>query len=114
MLKALLSTYLRTYRKRSGLSQKEVATLIAAISSTTVSRHEAGNRALSLADAFAYEALFGVPASALFPGEYEKARSRVEAGAIGLLGKLAQAGEETSTIRQKRLFLEALVRRVRT
>lgn len=113
MLKALLPTYLRTYRKRSGLSQKEVATLIAAISSTTVSRHEAGNRALSLADAFTYEALFGVPASALFPGEYEKSRSRVEAQAIGLLGKLARAGTETSAIRQKRFFLEGLMRRVR-
>jgi transcriptional regulator with XRE-family HTH domain len=113
MLKALLPTYLRTYRKRSGLSQQEVAALISAISSATVSRHEAGNRALSLADAFTYEALFGVPASALFPGEYEKARSRVADRAIGLLGKLARSGKETSAIRQKRLFLEELLRRVR-
>jgi transcriptional regulator with XRE-family HTH domain len=78
MSKASLHTYLRTYRKRSGLSQKEVAALIDAVSSTTVSRHEASRRGLSLADAFTYEALFGVPASALFPGEYDQARSLIE------------------------------------
>lgn len=113
MSKASLHTYLRTHRKRSGLSQKEIAALIDAVSSTTVSRHEAARRKLSLADAFTYEALFGVPASALFPGEYDNARAGVEARAIGLLGKLARSGEDTLATRQKRLFLEGLVRRVR-
>ena len=113
MSKASLHTYIRTHRKRSGLSQGEIATLIGAISGTTVSRHEAARRKLSLVDAFTYEALFGVPASALFPGEYERAREGVEARAVGLLGKLAREGKDTSTARQKRLFLEALVRRVR-
>ena len=78
-----------------------------------LARHEAARRKLSLADAFTYEALFGVPASALFPGEYDNARAGVEARAIGLLGKLARSGEDTLATRQKRLFLEGLVRRVR-
>ena len=106
-----LPTYLRTYRKRSGLSQKEIAILIAAVSRTTISRHENARRGLSLADAFAYEALFGVPASALFPKEYEKARAGVEARALGLLGKLAR---EKRTKQHKRIFLAGLLRRVRS
>jgi len=113
MSKALLQTYLRTHRKRSGLSQQEVAELIAAVSGTTVYRHEASHRSLSLADAFTYEALFSVPASALFPGEYRKARALIEARAIALLEKLARSGKDTSGTWQKRLFLEGLVRRVR-
>lgn len=113
MSKASLHTYLRTHRKRAGLSQKEVAALIDAVSSTTVSRHEAARRGLSLPHAFAYEALFGVPASALFPGEYERARSLIEERAIRLIGELVRLGDESSATRHKRLFLEGLVRRVR-
>ena len=113
MSKAPLPTYLRTHRKRSNLSQKEVAFLVAALSGTTTSRHEFGRRLPSLADAFAYEALFGVPASALFPEEYEKARIRVEARAIGLLGKLSRTGKDSAVLRQKIRFLEGLLRRVR-
>lgn len=88
--------------------------MIAAESSTTVSRHESALRALSLADAFVYEALYGIPASALFPGEYEKARSLMEERAIRLLGELARSGDESSAARHKRVFLETLVRRVRS
>lgn len=109
-----LPIYLRTYRKRSGLSQKEIAILIAAVSRTTISRHETARRGLSLSDAFAYEALFGVPASALFPKEYEKARAGVEARALGLLGKLARESKDTRTKQHKRVFLAGLLRRVRS
>lgn len=114
MSKASLHTYLRTHRKRSGLSQREIASLIDAGSRTTVSRHEDALRGLTLANAFAYEALFGVPASGLFPGEYEKARSLIETRALGLLGELVRSGDDTSATRHKRLFLEGLVRRVRS
>lgn len=114
MSKAPLPTYLRTYRKRSCLSQREIAVLIATLSGTTVSRHEEGSRSPSLADALAYEALFGVPASALFPREYEKARAGVEARALGLLGKLTREGKDAPRHRHKRLFLETVLRRVRS
>ena len=113
MSKASLHTYLRTHRKRAGLSQREVATLIAAISGTTVSRHEGARRHLSLSDAFTYEVLFGVPPSALFPGEYRRACALIEARALALLKGLADSDKDTRGTRRKRLFLEELVRRVR-
>jgi transcriptional regulator with XRE-family HTH domain len=114
MSKASLQTYLRTHRKRAGLSQREVAMLIAAVSGATVSRHEGARRRLSLTDAFTYEALFGVSPSALFPGEYARARAFIEARALGLLKRLADSGKDTASTIQKRRFLEELVRRVRS
>jgi transcriptional regulator with XRE-family HTH domain len=114
MAKAYLSTQLRTHRKRAYLTQTEVAILIAVLSGTTVSRHEAGDRRISLEDAFAYEALFGIPASALFPGAYEKAREGVSARALGLLGKLSRDGPDTPAARHKQRFLESVLRRLRS
>lgn len=114
MSKAPLRTYLRTHRKRSGLSQPEVAALIAAVSSTTVSRHESARRKLSVTDALTYEALFGVPVSALFPGEFERVRVLAEARALCLLERLARSAKDTPVTRQKRLFLEGLLRRLRS
>jgi DNA-binding XRE family transcriptional regulator len=114
MSKATLLNRLRTQRKRAYLSQTEVATLIAALSGTTVSRHEAGGRKLSLEAAFAYEALFGIPASALFPGEYEKAREGVAARIVGLLGKLSREKLDTPPARHKRQFLESARERLRS
>ena len=113
MSKAPLTMHFRTHRKRSNLSREEIAFLIEELSGSTVSRHEAGSRAPSLADALAYEVLFGIPVSALFQGEYERARARTETQAIRLLGKLKRGAKETAVIRQKILFLEDLLRRVR-
>jgi transcriptional regulator with XRE-family HTH domain len=104
---------LRTYRKRSGLSQEEIAFLIDASSGTTVSRHEDLHRVPSLANAFGYEAIFGIPPSALFPGEYEKMRAQIESRAITLLGKLTREGKEDTLTVYKRKYLEGLLRRVR-
>lgn len=113
MSKAPLTNHFRMHRKRSNLSQREIAFLIAALAGPTVSRHESGHRAPSLADALAYEALFGVSAATLFPREYEKARARVEARAARLLGKLRRGARDNAVIRQRLSFLEELLRRVR-
>lgn len=113
MSKAPLPAYLRTHRKRSGLSQEEISFLTGAPSRSRVSRHEYSRRVPFLADAFAYEAIFGVPASALFPGEYEKARALIESRAITLLGSLTRGGKSDELTVYKRKFLEALLRRVR-
>lgn len=112
MATAPLATYLRTHRKRSGLSQDQIACLIDLSSGTTVSRHEATHRAPTFEQAFAYEVLFGAPASALFPGEYEKARRRIEVNAIRLLEVVV--GQPESRAREHRVkFLETVIRRVR-
>jgi transcriptional regulator with XRE-family HTH domain len=112
MSKAPLHTYLRTYRKRSGLSQREVALLIDFLAAGNVSRHETGDRVPSFEQAFAYEAVFGIPASALFPGEYEKARRQVETQAQQLFEKLSQK-PKTAASKRRLEFLRSLLWRVR-
>ena len=67
-----LENYLRTYRKRSGLSQDEVAYLLGCQNGTKVSRYERFARKPSLETLFAYEVVFGAPARELFAGVYQK------------------------------------------
>ena len=67
-----LDNYLRTYRKRSGLSQEEVAFLLGGEDRATVSRYERQVRQPSLSALCAYEVILGVPARELYRGTYEK------------------------------------------
>src|SRR5439155_20600695 len=63
-----LENYLRTYRKRSGLTQREVAFLVGCRNGAQVSRYEKRRRLPPLRTALACEAAFGVPVSVLFAG----------------------------------------------
>jgi transcriptional regulator with XRE-family HTH domain len=81
-----LNNYLKTHRKRASLSQDEVAFLVGTSGGAKVSRYERARRVPSLETAFAYEALFGVPARELFAGVYET----VERGLRGRAQRLAQ------------------------
>jgi len=63
--------YLRTYRKRAGLTQDELALLLGCTSGTKVSRYERLTREPNLETAFACQAIFGVPAHELFPSIYQ-------------------------------------------
>lgn len=65
-----LTTYLLTYRKRTGLSQGEIAFLLGISSGTTVSKHETGARKPFLKAALSYEIILGEPACELFAGWY--------------------------------------------
>jgi len=67
-----LNNYLRAYRKRSGLSQDEVAYLLGSSTGTKVSRYERGGRQPNLDTALAYEAIFRVPTRVLFAGRQQK------------------------------------------
>jgi transcriptional regulator with XRE-family HTH domain len=66
-----LPNYLRTYRKRAGLSQDEVAFLLGCQSGTKASRYERRTRKPNLETILAYEVLFGAPARELFAGIFE-------------------------------------------
>src|ERR1019366_3407404 len=63
-----LKNYLRAHRKRSGLSQSEVALLVGSQTGACVSRHERFRRQPTLQTALAYEIIFGTAARDLFPG----------------------------------------------
>jgi transcriptional regulator with XRE-family HTH domain len=86
-----LNNYLRSYRKRAGLTQKELAFLLGsgdASGRKRVGRYERGTRTPDLKTILAYEAIFGVPASKLFAGGYAKVEGQVKRRAQELSRKL--------------------------
>lgn len=88
-----LPNYLKTYRKRAGLSQEELAYVLGLSGGDKVSRLERRSRVPSLETLLAYEAAFGVPARELVAGLYEKVEEETRRRAKALARRLEQ-GEE--------------------
>jgi transcriptional regulator with XRE-family HTH domain len=65
-----LPHYLRSERKRAGLSQSDIATLLGDQTVSKVSRYERRHRVPPLLTALAYEAILGKPVAELFGGTY--------------------------------------------
>src|SRR5258708_8073266 len=80
-----LQNYLRTHRRRHGLSQAEVAMLLGAVSGTKVSRDENFTRMPGALTIFAFEIVFNQPASELFAGRYQAIRLAVQKPARRIL-----------------------------
>ena len=57
-----IMSYLKTYRKKGGLTQDEVAFLLGCESGTKISRFEHRARQPNLETAFACQVVFGIPA----------------------------------------------------
>src|SRR5437762_1650163 len=76
-----LNNYLKTHRKRAGFSQDDIASLVGLSDGARVSHYEQARRVPSLETAFAYEALFGIPARDLFPGMFATIQHRTRARA---------------------------------
>jgi transcriptional regulator with XRE-family HTH domain len=102
-----LQNYLRTYRKRSNLSQDEVAFLLGCQSGTKVSRYERHARKPNLETLFAYELVFNAPARELFAGVYQKVEKRIANRAQLLTRNLSRA-TPTPMATRKLQILEAI------
>ena len=63
-----LENYLRTYRRKSGLTQREVAFLLGWKNGAQLSRYEKRHTLPPLRTALAFEAIFKVPLGELFAG----------------------------------------------
>ena len=63
-----VKSYLRTVRRRSGLTQAEVAFLLGAGDGASMSRYERLSRRPSFRTALGFQAVFGMPADELLPG----------------------------------------------
>jgi len=70
MAQPKLHNYLKTYRRRAGLSQDELAYLLGCADGAKVSRYERRERQPSLETLLAYQVLLGPDASELFAGLY--------------------------------------------
>ena len=99
-----LASYLRTHRKQSGLSQRELARLLGYPDEGQVSRHERLYCVPPFQIALRYQAVFRVPISDLFPGAYETAKEAIEARLTQMehdLHECSAKGRNAATIARK-------------
>ena len=110
-----LENYLRAYRKRSGLTQREVAFLLGCENGAQVSRYEKRRRLPPLRTALACEAVFGAPVAELFGGMRDQVSKVIEKRLAELRSRLQaknSAGIKKSEVRlteQKLRWLDAHV-----
>lgn len=97
MARSKLKNYVRSYRKRTGFSQNEIAYLLGSKSGAKVSRYECFNREPRLKTVFAYEAVFGVPTQKLFGGVQQEAQKRTVKRAKLLAQKLSRKPQSRET-----------------
>jgi len=73
-----LDNYLRTHRRKAGLSLRELGMLLAYADECAVSRHERSKTQPPILIAIAYEVIFRTPVAALFPGMRETVELTIE------------------------------------
>ena len=82
---------LQILRKRSGLSQKDLAHLLGFRSEAPISRHERSDTVPNLLTALGYQAIFRIPISELFPGLYETVEAGIEEQLVKMEGELHES-----------------------
>ena len=83
-----LDNYLRTHRKKLGLTQRDVAFLLGCHSGAKVSRYERLGRVPGISTIFAYETIFQKPARELFAGVYDRTERETLRRARQLVSRL--------------------------
>jgi transcriptional regulator with XRE-family HTH domain len=107
-----LENYLRAHRKRSGLSQDEVAFLLGSRSGTKVSRYESFARTPGLRTALALAVIFRASAREIFAGLFEEEAQRAASQARLLSARLSEDNASRKTTR-KLITLKASIATVR-
>lgn len=69
---------LRSHRRMSGLTQRELASVIGYLTRFQIARHEESSAIPAFIVAISYEVVFRVPISELFPGLYRSVEARIE------------------------------------
>ena len=104
-----LKNYLRTYRKRAGLSQGEVAFLLGCEDGTKVSRYERFSREPNFQTAIACEVLFGASSRELFAGVFQKVEKETKKRARLLVRRMSNSKALSErSIAQKLEALQAI------
>lgn len=85
-----LPHYLRTYRKRAGFTQDEMAFLFGCKSSAKILKYERFRRQPNLSTIFSYQTIFDTPPHVLFAGVFQKAGLRTHKRAQLLFKKLSR------------------------
>lgn len=104
-----LANYLRAHRKRSALSQDELAFLLGCNGSARISRYERGKQTPHLRLVLGYELLFRTPVRELYGGEAVKVKDNLRKRAKILIRRLKKAGVNSLNCRKLevlRAFIE--------
>jgi transcriptional regulator with XRE-family HTH domain len=96
---AHLENYLKAYRKKSGLTQREVVFLLGCRDGAQVSRYEKRRRLPPLETALALEAVFGVPVAELFAGVRERVGREIGKRLLELRSRLQTQTDKGSEAR---------------
>jgi transcriptional regulator with XRE-family HTH domain len=95
-----LPDYLRSDRRRAGLSQEDIAVLLGS-GVLAISRYERMRRLPPLEIALAYQAVFGTPVAELFAGRYREIVKQVRARARSRGGMLERITNGRHIARRK-------------
>ena len=106
-----LTHSLRSYRKRSGLHQREVSFLLGTKHKAKVSRYETGHRVPPLRTALAYAAILDVPLPKLFLHLQREIQKEVAGRILELQAKLAEAQKQKRGSRRAGRMYEWLKQR---
>lgn len=121
-----IKNYVRTYRKRSNLSQVELAVLLGLQGGQAVSRYEWGTRSPSTRNLLAIALLFDVQPHEIFPSLVKEVETLLITRAATLNDALTSAPIDRQTVREnphnptdrilerKRAFLTAMIERIAT
>ena len=99
---ARLPNYLRTYRKRCGLSQDDIAFLLGMGDSTQLGRYERFTSEPTIRAAIACEIIFKVPMTELFAGVFRLVQRQTAVRAARLLRRLEMNPKTRGTERRKK------------
>ena len=105
-----LPTYLRTYRKRFGLNQKELSFLLGCQSGVSVCQYERSVAQPSFEAAIASEVVLDASVDELFPSIYKKVSEGVVERARRMLKQLPEGTTDAKT-KLKRQQLQKIISR---
>lgn len=101
------SNYLKTYRKRSHLTQKEMAFLFGDKSAAKICRYENTVRSPKLETLLCYSSVFEIPITEIFAEEFREISKATKQRAKSLLAKFPEKPPDPVTARKIR-FLKTL------
>ena len=95
-----LENYLKTYRRKSGLTQREVAFLLGWKNGAQLSRYEKRHTLPPLRTALAYQAIFKIPVAQLFAGVRNSLDQDISTRVDTLVASLQEKNEQGRPRRQ--------------
>jgi len=100
--------YLRTFRRKSYLSQEELSNLLGCKTGQIISRYECNVRVPNLRTVFTLMIIFGVKAEELFPGLYSEVKEEILRQIQVHLKKATNCYPTPKTTRKHSFLLEVI------